>query len=352
MEGGDTQEPARTRAAARDTLAGMRQGAAFLVGTLAIAGCTTAGGGDGPSAISLGNASGSDTGGSAAADGASVSEGDATSTAGPTSSPATGGSDGAGSGSDGSAGADTTGGPPPMSCRDDPGACDAWVLPPGGAAWEAITIGGPAALAPAGDVLAAFDIEAPERAYVLSASDVSILDLATRSWTTKLSFDDTFPQVGTDALKAGYSVPPSMADSTHESVTLASADTAYIYTYDISAEAFAFEEATVFGAGWELPEAPMGADLRAMWVDLANADGWVDDQQATPCGAASPIGPNLPVLAGTRVHVLEAGTCFEFFAPVDYEDFAPFQLPGAPDPTLVGAAAFSTTQGLWLFRGA
>jgi hypothetical protein len=329
----------------------MRRGVRTWVFALAIAGCTSGGGGDGPDALTLGGASTDGTAGATEGDdtatvgGTSMTQGDdATSTQGT--------ADDAPTDDDGSSGGDSTGGPPSMSCADDPAACDAWVLPPGAAAWEPITIGGPTALAPEGDVLAAFDIEAPEIAFVVTGSDVSILDLATRSWTSKRDFAATFPDVGGDPLRSAFSVPASMTDVDTESVTLGSSDTAYIYEYDIPSEAFTFVEATVFGAGWALPEAPMGADVRAMWVDIANAHAWIDPTTPTPCGVDIPIGPTLPVVAGANVHVMEAGACFEFFTPVSYTEFEPFSLPGAPDVELVGGALYSESRGLWIFRGA
>ncbi len=63
---------------------------------------------------------------------------------------------------------DATGGSgPTLPCPDDPAACNAWFLAPGTDAWQAVTIGGPAALAPSSRVVAAFD----------TASQVHVLEV-------------------------------------------------------------------------------------------------------------------------------------------------------------------------------
>lgn len=251
----------------------------------------------------------------------------------------------------------TTGNVPPAACADDLAACDAWVLAPDTGAWSPITIGGPAPLAPSGEVLAAFDIEAPQLVYVLSATDVSILDLETQSWITKLDFGATFPNIGDDPLLAAYSIPGHWGaqfggDANIEGITMVSSTTVYIYRYDIEAETFTFGEASAFAESWFTPNAPPQGQLSAGWLDVTNAHGWATGSPEALCGAAATeTGPHVPIIAANQVHIVDAGSCFEFYAPETYASFVPTSLPGAPDVGIVGAGAYSETQGLWLFRG-
>ncbi|MBV1857610.1 MAG: hypothetical protein KUG77_04300 [Nannocystaceae bacterium] len=251
----------------------------------------------------------------------------------------------------------TTGNVPPASCAEDVAACDAWVLAPGAGAWEPIAIGGPAPLAPTGEVVAAFDVEAPQLAYVLSATDVSVLDMTTRSWVSKLDFAATFPNVGDDPLLTAYSIPGHWTasfggDANLEGLTLLSATTVYLYEHNIEAETFTFQEAVSFRQSWHEANAPTKSQLRAGWLDVTNAHDWVTGSPAILCDAdATETGPYTSVIASTQVHISESGICFDFFPPVTYAAFPPTSLPGAPAVGIVGAAAYSETEGLWLFRG-
>ncbi|MBL4684895.1 MAG: hypothetical protein JKY37_09925 [Nannocystaceae bacterium] len=335
-----------------------RSSAAVFVASLVLAACSSGDEAARASAATLGSGEQTDGTGTADMTGNSSSA--------MTFSPVDSDADTETGGVDSDSGADTTGiGPtdsetgnvPPAACADDLAACDAWVLAPDTGVWNPITIGGPTPLAPTGEVLAAFDIEAPQLVYVLSATDVSVLDLETQSWITKLDFAATFPNIGDDPLLAAYSIPGHWGakfegDANIEGITMVSSTTVYIYRYDIEAETFTFGEASAFADSWFTPNAPPQGQLRAGWLDVTNAHDWATGSPEALCGAAATeTGPHVPIIAANQVHIVDAGSCFEFYAPEAYATFVPTGLPGAPDVGIVGAGAYSETQGLWLFRG-
>lgn len=253
-------------------------------------------------------------------------------------------------------GVDTTDGSgtegPAVSCDDDPAACDAWFLPRDAASWEAVTLGGPAALAPGSAVLAAFDIEAEQIAFVVTQDDVVQVDLETRSWVAKTAVADRLPQINAPVL-AAYSIPAywSGIPDSPEGVTIAGSDVAFLYAYDTATGEFTYDQSTALGAEWDEPGAPAGTEVRAMWLDVTNADGWVDNDLGELCEQSGPVGPYLAVVTADAVHPMDVGTCFGFFPGVAYGEFAPTALPGAPPADRIGGAAYNETTGLVVFAG-
>lgn len=245
---------------------------------------------------------------------------------------------------------DTTGGPP-LSCAEDDAACNAWFLPPGATQWEAVVLGGPAALAPSGVVLAAFDIEAPQLGFVVTSDEVVRVDLAARTWESKESFADLFGEVNVDVVSA-YSVPAYWGNAppgAPESVAFTGTDVAFLYRYDEAADTFEFDQAVGFGDEWSEPGAPAGASVREMWLDVTNAEGWIDADASRICSAAEgPIGPYMAIITD-EVHVLDGGYCFEFFPAVDYAAFTPTGYAGTPAVDRIGGALYNEATGLTVF---
>jgi hypothetical protein len=268
------------------------------------------------------------------------------------SGPSSTGPDGTGmptSSSDG--GSEDGTGEPPLSCARDSAACDAWFLPRGATAWEPITIGGPAALAPSSAVLAAFDIEAERIAYVITVDEVIEVDLEQRRWVSKASRDDRFPEITAPVLSA-YSIPAywGTEPDSPESVTLAGSDVAFTYTY--AGGTFSYEVTNAFGPEWSEPGAPVGTEVRDMWLDLTNDDGWADADLSQACpGVRGPVGPYVAVLTADQAQVLDVGSCFDFFSAEPYAAFTPLGFDGAPPGDRVGGAAYNETTGLVVFAG-
>lgn len=246
---------------------------------------------------------------------------------------------------DGTTGTDAT-------CAEDPAACDAWFLPRNADAWEAVTIGGPAALAPSSPVLAAFDIEAEQVGFVITATEVIRVDLEQRTWLMKTNVGDTFPDIDVPVI-AAWSIPAywdQMLDA--EGIAITGVDVAFIYTYGAANMTFDFDQATAFGAEWGSANAPDPSTMRDLWIDVTNDEGWVTNALSEACdGADGPVGPHVAVVTDTSVHIDEGGVCFEFFEPVPYAQFTPFGLPGAPAANEIGGALYSEGLGLVVFAG-
>ena len=233
---------------------------------------------------------------------------------------------------------------PPTSCADDESACDAWFLPRGASSWEAVTIGGPAALAPSGPVLAAFDIEATHDAFLITADELVRVDLDQRTWVSKTMIADRFPELNV-AVFAAYSIP-----GTPESITITGPDVAFLYNYDAGSDTFTFDLSTVFGEEWNGPAAPDATTVREFWLDLTNDDGWCTNDVSEICmNGSGPVGPHIAIVTDAEVYVEDAGYCFDFFPPVAYAAYGPFALGGAPAIDRIGGIAYNETTGLVVF---
>lgn len=242
-------------------------------------------------------------------------------------------------------------GPGPVSCADDEAACDAWFLPRGATQWEAVDIGGPAALAPSGPVLAAFDIEAERIGFLVTADELVRVDLDARTWVSKTAIDERFPEVNVE-VRTAYSIPAHWAGmpGAPEGITLTGSDVAFLYEYDADTDVFSFDLSTVFGAEWNGPAAPPGDQLREMWLDVTNDEGWAQGDVGEVCmGAQGPVVPYTGVLTNTEVYVLESGYCFAFFPPVGLDEFIPTSLAGAPPADRIGGIAYNESTGLVVF---
>lgn len=240
-----------------------------------------------------------------------------------------------------------------LPCDQDLASCDAWFLPRSAEAWEAVRIGGPAALAPSSPVLAAFDIEAERIAFVVTIDEVIEVDLESRAWVAKTSLADRFPEINAPVLSA-YSIPAYWGGmpGAPEGITIAGSDVAFLYEYDAGNDTFTYDQSTVFGTEWDAPGAPAGADVRAMWLDVTNADGWVDNDLSELCDTGSgPVGPYLAVVTDEQIHAMDVGTCSGFFPGVPYGQFAATALDGAPPSDRIGGAAYNETTGLVVFAG-
>lgn len=272
---------------------------------------------------------------------------------GPTSA-ATNGADSTDSGSDSSPGSSsesTTASS--LGCDEDPAACTAWSLPTGDGVWNAEALDAESPLAPTEVVRAAFDIEGLAEGMVLTDSRLHVVDLNMRRWVRSDSRVEILPDLGDDEIRAAYSVPAYWgADPNATGVTFISATAVYQYRYEIDSQAFVFDSSTMmFGESWDVPEAPGPATVRSAWLDVTNAPGWYSADIMALCGAMGDPGPYAGFVAGTNVHVADAGYCFEFDVPVSMMNFPPFGLPGAPSAGNIGASLYNESAGLWVFRG-
>lgn len=245
----------------------------------------------------------------------------------------------------------------PSECDEDPAACTAWILPSGSGQWIPLALDAESTLAPTETVRAAFDIESELEGFVLTDTRLHVVDLAARQWVRTQDRNDALPELGDDEILAAYTVPGEWSamfggDPNLEGVTFLSATTAYLYDYEIDAQALSFSMSTTrFGPAWTTPAAPSPNALRAAWLDVTNDPGWFQGDIMQLCGVMGTPGPYIGFIAAGDVHLADAGYCFAFDAPVGLDAFAPFTLPGAPVAADIEAALYNETMGLWVFRG-
>ncbi|MBX3247591.1 MAG: hypothetical protein KF901_10480 [Myxococcales bacterium] len=239
-------------------------------------------------------------------------------------------------------------GPPLGPCGVSP--CAIYRLPAGATSWSAWPLGD-GTFAPRSPVRAAFDLETIALAYVLTDSTYHVLRLADRQWIAEGPRDTLFPQAAGDSIRAAYTVPANHAggDGDNESITLHSPTGAYLYSIRLSTRVVTYvRTVTMFSDAWSAPLAPSHSQLRWTFLDTANSRGWGNGNPSTLCGAAATtVGPYFAIGTATHTHLLEAGSCFEFYRREPNAAFPPFSMTGAPSPSAIGAA-FWNQGGLWM----
>ncbi len=235
---------------------------------------------------------------------------------------------------------------------DGDGVCGFWTLPSGAGQWTAHgwnELGSPHA--PSGEVQAAFSIEDLETTWVLTATTYHVLDWTTGDWFASGNRDAKFPELSGQAVLGVTGVAAYWANDPEEAhVYLNTATTKWHYTYDVTTGAIAMYTAEPHTSDWGTWPGPDAADIAAMFVDLYNADGYAVGSPQAICGdGEKTIGPYTAVLATTgNVHLKEVGWCFEFYDAQPAAGWSVFTFPGAPPPSIVGAAT-SGSSTLWLF---
>ena len=126
------------------------------------------------------------------------------------------------------------------------------------------------------------------------------------------------------------------------------------YTFDINNTTGAVtpNAANPSAADWSSHTDPLDpATVKAGWVDLANANGWVSGNPSAICGAANTsIGPNLgAITTANQLYTYEAGACFEFYDHMPVTQFPPFGVSGAPASSGIVATFYSSEHGSRLY---
>jgi len=200
-------------------------------------------------------------------------------------------------------------------------------------------------------VRAAFDLESEGLAYVLTDASYHVLRLSDRSWIQEGARDSLFPEASGVAIRVAYTVPADHAggDGLNEGITLQSAGAAYLYSLRLADREVTFEDSvTDFGDAWDAPLAPSRSAVRLTWLDVENSRDWAVGDPSAICGAgATSVGPYFGLVTATDVHLLEAGSCFEFIEQRATTAFPPFMSTGAPSAASMGGA-FWNQGSLWL----
>jgi hypothetical protein len=227
-----------------------------------------------------------------------------------------------------------------MECVEIADRCDYWVLASGRAEWTGYRLpDGP--FAPAAPVRAAIALDGDGDALVLTDTTYHVLRRSCvpraggECWVESGARDSLFPETSGAAILFVTDIPASYRGDGRQGIDLLSADTTYRYLRDVATEAITFD-AMGPAEPWDGPAAPVRAEVRASWTDVANAAGWI----TTACGTPTAAVPSAYIgyVARDSVHFFAPGEGCLYFHEEPYATFAPFALPGAPPVDRVGAA--------------
>jgi hypothetical protein len=239
----------------------------------------------------------------------------------------------------------------PPTCELAPETCEYWLLPPDSKQWQRVAVDPNAAFAPKQTVLAAIALEPQHEIYALTAATYHVFSTKTNAWTAAGARDTLFPQAAGQPLFHATGLanePPDVI------VTLVAGAQAFSYTFVAAKNSFDYVGTTpCCGEDWMGPNAPPTpfADVRDGWSRKGNSDGWItgDPQVLCKLDDPSPVYAYNISIGNGLVYPQDIGYCFDFYAPVPYEQFAPFSYPGTPANNLIGGSAYA--DGLYIFRG-
>ncbi|MFT5358608.1 MAG: hypothetical protein ACI9KE_005847 [Polyangiales bacterium] len=230
--------------------------------------------------------------------------------------------------------------------------CTGFVLRDGASAWTAIPADATSAFAPATPVVAAFDIESVDLAYVVTGTTFHVLRPSDGAYIASGSLTTRFPGLSGFVLSA-TSIPAGHggSDANLEGVTFATRDLVFPFAYNLTTGRFTQNgDPLDYSDDWSSALAPDRNAVLGGWLALENEDGWAPGSPRLSCAArGDEFVVYLAYLADGQVHFYDAGQCFDFVARVAVGSFGPFQLPGAPDFAGVGGSFYH--QGdLWMLN--
>ena len=235
---------------------------------------------------------------------------------------------------------------------DGDGVCGFWLLDPESSTWAALPMEPTEGVhAPTTAIDVAFSV-GRERVWALTGNTFHVLELETLAWIASGDRDLLFPEASGLSLTMAMKAPDDWAATDGDAtVNLQYEFSALVYTWDQASSSFSLLIATDLGADWQTDLAPAAPSVRAAWLGHDGELGWTEG--ASPqeaCGAeAGALGPYFAVLSiDHRLHIYDAGYCFGFVSSMPVKSFPIFNYSGAPDPTAIGATAW-TDSGLIAF---
>lgn len=244
-----------------------------------------------------------------------------------------------------------------QDCDGDPDgdSCGIWTLTAGTETWDAWPLDASgSAHAPAAAIEEAVAVEETGRVWVLTRSTWHVLLLDGLQWIDSGDRDTLFPEVAGLEITAAASVPAGWAADptpTSADVYIQTADTLWLYSFDLGTRVFTRVSSTPV----EWPDDPLAPSAPAItlgWLAVDETAGWasVGDPRAT-CGLGDgTMGPYLVYMTSAgKVHLYDAGWCFQFVARIPALDFSVFTFAASPDPMELGGADW-TGQQLIAFR--
>jgi hypothetical protein len=243
---------------------------------------------------------------------------------------------------------------------DEEGLCDIWVLRRGSEQWRGYRLDpAQSGNTPGSTLRAAFDVEDEDVAFVLTGSAYHRFTPSTLRWGEARPLTDIAPGLTTvDRIAAAYSVPSTYGgDGTREGVTISAIHNGEKLVWQVdyvrATQTFVRTNSGLYGDAhqWSDTHAPSAAQMRANWVDSTNERGWAQGNPSQYCETPqTAIVGYAAVLTSTHVHYLDGGSCFVFMPAVSVASATYLQYPGAPSPSVVGAA-FWHKGALYMFRG-
>jgi len=229
--------------------------------------------------------------------------------------------------------------------EDGDGVCGFWTLDAATSTWTAHPMEPISGVhAPTNPIQVAFSV-GRERAWVLTAQSYHVLALDSLEWIASGDRDTLFPEASGKSLNLALKAPHDWAaQDGAATVNLQYDFSALVYTWDPSSASFSLLLATELGADWQTDLAPAAASVEAAWLGHDDAYGWTGS--ASPqdgCGTGpDALGPYFAILTTDhRLHLYDAGYCFGFVSSMPVETFSVFNYAGAPDPTALGATAWT-----------
>ena len=238
----------------------------------------------------------------------------------------------------------------PMTCEQDLNSCAYWVLPSGEQTWQRVAVDPAAPFAPKDTVIAAAALLPQQQIYVFTANSYHLLSTATRTWDASGPLDALFPEFAGQPMHQVFEITAESPDTV---INVIAGATVFAYTYLGNEGKLQFDDKVpCCGPNWETPDAPPDPfALRDGFGKRGNEEGWIpgDVQALCPENVIEDFYGYGVAIGDGLVYPQDVGYCFDFYAPIPFDQFPPFTYPGRPDNNLIGGAAW--LDGLWIFRG-
>ena len=196
--------------------------------------------------------------------------------------------------------------------------------------------------APQAPIIAAANLQKINKAFVFTQSTYHLLSLPSKTWLGSGPIGSLFPGVPATSVTSAYGV--SWDTNDESTVTFVTDSQAYTYAFNNATEQVTVDPASPVTIDWSgsAGDYPDPTQIRAMYVDLTNSQGWVTIDPSALCGAtATETGHYMAALDSlSTFYTLEAGSCFEWGSSMPVTTFPPFSEPGAPTASQIRAAFF------------
>jgi len=205
--------------------------------------------------------------------------------------------------------------------------------------------------APTTPVVAAANADQRGRAYLFTATTYHVLSLPGHQWLESGNLTSRFAGVPGNNLIFAWGVSWNAQPTTGIILAVNQPGIGvqtYYYDIDNTTGVVTPDVANPATTDWSgQTDPPVPTSVKAGYVDLANANGWLSGDPSALCGAGSTtIGPNLGAFTtGSQLYAYEAGSCFEFYDHMPVSQFPPFTASGAPTVSEIVAAFYSSEHG-------